>query len=142
MATVEQRVKDIQSSWERERRGEVFVEEGLFGMRDIDGTVIHRAEFAFVGKCRDNILFIRQDGTYCKKSPGCIENGYMPEELRPYVKEGKAGFKVDGKVVIAPEYEYIQSTFGDNTVFTVVKDGREYYINDKGGGGPDEGSQV
>lgn len=132
MATVEQRVKDIQSSWERERRGEVFVEEGLFGMRDIDGTVIHRAEFAFVGKCRDNILFIRQDGTYCKKSPGCIENGYMPEELRPYVKEGKAGFKVDGKVVIAPEYEYIQSTFGDNTVFTVVKDGREYYINDKG----------
>lgn len=83
MATVEQRVKDIQSSWERERRGEVFVEEGLFGMRDIDGTVIHRAEFAFVGKCRDNILFIRQDGTYCKKSPGCIENGYMPEELMP-----------------------------------------------------------
>ncbi len=132
MATVEQRVKDIQSSWERERRGEVFVEDGLFGMRDIDGTVIHRAEFAFIGKSRDNILFIRRDGTYCNKSPGCIENGYMPEELRPYVKEGKAGFKVDGKVVIAPEYEYIQSTFGDNTVFTVVKDGREYYINDKG----------
>lgn len=81
MATVEQRVKDIQSSWEQERRGEVFVEEGLFGMRDIDGTVIHRAEFAFVGKCRDNILFIRRDGTYCKKSPRCIENGYMSEEL-------------------------------------------------------------
>lgn len=46
MATVEQRVKDIQSSWERERREEVFVEGGLFGMRDIDGTVIHRSSLS------------------------------------------------------------------------------------------------
>ena len=83
MATMEQRAKDIQSSWEREREGVVFVKDGLFGMRDIDGTVIHRAEFAFIGKSRDDILFIRQDGTYCKKSPGCIENGYMSEELMP-----------------------------------------------------------
>ena len=132
MATVEQRVKDIQSSWEREWNGVVFVKDGLFGMKDTEGNIIHDAEYAFIGRCRDDILFLRPDGSFCKKSLGCIENGYMPEEQRLYVKDGKVGFKVDGKVVIAPEYDYIQSTFGDNTVFTVVKDGREFYINDKG----------
>lgn len=108
------------------------MKDGLFGMKDTEGDIIHDAEYAYIGRCRDHILFLRPDGSFRKKSPGCVENGYISENQRLYVENGKIGFKVDGKVVIAPEYDYIQSTFGDNTVFTVVKDGREFYIDDKG----------
>lgn len=69
MATVEQRVKDIQSSWKRERDGVVFVKDGLFGMKDIYGAVIHDAEYAFIGRCRDHILFLRPDGSF---RSGCV----------------------------------------------------------------------
>lgn len=69
MATVEQRVKDIQSSWEKERNGVVFVKDGFFGMKDTDGGIIHGAEYAFIGRCRDHILFLRPDGSF---RSGCV----------------------------------------------------------------------
>ena len=117
---------------EKARRGEIYEENGLYGLKDVDGTVLYPAEYSYIGRCRDHVLFLEPDGNYHKMSRGCNESGYMPEEKRPYVKNGKAGFKVGDKILIPAEYDYIESTFGDNTVFTVVKDGREYYINDKG----------
>ena len=122
---------DNASPLEKARRGEIFVENGLFGMKDIDGTVLYPPKYYYIGRCRDYVLFIKPNWEYCKMSRGCNESGYMQEEDRPYVKDGKVGFKTDGKVIIPAEYEFIESAFGDNTVFKVIKDGREYYINDK-----------
>lgn len=124
---------DNASPLEKARRGTVFEEGGLFGMKDIDDSILYPAEYTFIGKCQDHILFLKPNGDYLKLSPGCSESGYMQEEDRPYVEHGKAGFKKDGKVIVPAEYDFVEPTFYDNyTVFTVVKDGREYYINDEG----------
>lgn len=114
------------------RRGVIFFENGLFGMKDTDGSILYPATHAYIGKCKDHVLFLETNGNYCRMSPGCTESGYMQKKERPYVKNGKVGFKDGRKIIIPAEYDYIRSTFGDNTVFTVVKDGREYYIDDKG----------
>ena len=101
-------------------------------MMDIDGTELYPTKYYYIGRCRSHVLFIEPDGSYLKLSPGCTESGYMPKEKRPYVKNGKVGFKVGRKILIPAEYDYIRSAFGDNSVFLVTKDGREYYINEKG----------
>lgn len=123
---------DNASSLEKARMGTIYEENGLFGMKDIDGTELYPAKYYYIGKCRSHILFLEPNGSYIKLSPGCNESGYMPKAERPYVKNGKVGFKLGRKILIPAEYDYIRSAFGDNSVFLVTKDGREYYINDKG----------
>ena len=120
-----------ESPLEKARRGIIFEKNGLFGMMDIDGTELYPTKYYYIGRCRSHVLFIEPDGSYLKLSPGCTESGYMPKEKRPYVKNGKVGFKVGRKILIPAEYDYIRSAFGDNSVFLVTKDGREYYINEK-----------
>lgn len=117
---------------EKARRGIIFEGNGLFGMKDIDGTELYPAKYYYIGRCRSHVLFLEPNGSYQKLSPGCTESGYMPKEERPYVKNGKVGFKVGRKLLIPAEYDYIRSAFGDNSVFLVTKDGREYYINENG----------
>ncbi len=121
-----------ESPLEKARRGIIFEKNSLFGMMDIDGTELYPTKYYYIGRCRSHVLFIEPDGSYLKLSPGCTESGYMPKEKRPYVKNGKVGFKVGRKILIPAEYDYIRSAFGDNSVFLVTKDGREYYINENG----------
>lgn len=121
-----------ESPLEKARRGIIFEKNGLFGMMDIDGTELYPTKYYYIGRCRSHVLFIEPDGSYLKLSPGCTESGYMPKEKRPYVKNGKVGFKEGRKILIPAEYDYIRSAFGDNSVFLVTKDGREYYINENG----------
>lgn len=123
---------DNSSPLEKARRGTIFVENGLFGMRDTDGSLIYPPRYAYIGRCKDHVILLETDGQYTKLFPGGDESGYMQEEDRPYVLNGKVGFKEGDKVIIPPEYDYIRKTFLGNKVFTVTKDGREFYINDEG----------
>ena len=123
---------DNASPLEKARTGIIYEENGLFGMRDTDGTELYPAKYYYIGRCRHHVLFLEPDGSYLKLSPGCRESGFMQKDELSYVKDGKVGFKVDRKILIPAEYDYIRSAFGDHTVFLVTKGGREYYINDKG----------
>lgn len=122
---------DNSTPLEKARRGIIFESDGLYGIKDENGVVTFPAKYSFIGKCIDHILFLEPSGNYVKMSAGCTESGFMPEDERPFVLNGKAGIKKDGKVIIPAEYDYIRSKFGD-TVFYAVKDGREMYINDEG----------
>ena len=122
---------DNSTPLEKARRGEIFESDGLYGIKDEDGTVTYPAKYSFIGKCIDHVLFLEPSGNYVKMSAGCMESGFMPEDERPFVLNGKAGIKKDGKVIIPAEYDYIKSKFGE-TVFYAVKNGREMYINDEG----------
>lgn len=122
---------DNSTPLEKARRGEIFESDGLYGIKDEDGTVTYPAKYSFIGKCIDHVLFLEPSGNYVKMSAGCTESGFMPEDERPFVLNGKAGIKKDGKVIIPAEYDYIKSKFGE-TVFYAVKNGREMYINDEG----------
>lgn len=116
---------------EKARRGILFEKDGLYGLKDNDGVITFPAVYSFIGRCRDHVLFLKPDGEYVKISNACMESGLMPQDERPYVKNGKAGFKIGRKVIIPAEYEYIQCKFG-KTVFLAVRDGREMYLDDKG----------
>lgn len=122
---------DNSTPLEKARRGIIFESDGLYGIKDEDGVVTFPAKYCFIGKCIDHILFLEPSGNYVKMSAGCTESGFMPEDERPFVVNGKVGIKKDGRVIIPAEYDYIKSKFGD-TVFYAVKDGREMYINDEG----------
>lgn len=122
---------DNSTPLEKARRGEIFESDGLYGIKDEDGTVTYPAKYSFIGKCIDHVLFLEPSGNYVKMTEGCTESGFMAEDERPFVINGKAGIKKDGKVIIPAEYDYIRSKFGE-TVFYAVKNGREMYINDEG----------
>lgn len=118
------------SKLERAKRAKKFEVNGLWGLRDIDGTILYEPENIFIGVCRDHVLRITPNWRFIEESNGCTTSGYLQEEERPYVVNGKAGIMIDGKVIIPAEYDYIKRKFGGN-VFYAVKDGREMYIDDK-----------
>lgn len=122
---------DNSSPLEKARRGIIFLENGFFGMKDTDGFILYPAKYAYIGKCKNHVLFLEPSGNYCKMSPCCTESGYMRKEERPYVENGRVGYKADGRIIIPAEYDYISPIFSGNAVFLVVKNGREYYINDR-----------
>ena len=93
---------DNSSPLEKARRGTIFVENGLFGMRDTDGSLIYPPRYAYIGRCKDHVIFLGTDGQYTKLFPGGDESGYMQEEDRPYILNGKVGFKEGNKVIIPP----------------------------------------
>jgi hypothetical protein len=113
------------------RRGIIFEENDLYGLKDSDGTVTFPAENTFIGKCSEYVFLLKPNGEYVKISPGCTESGYLMEKDRPYIKDGKVGFKAEGVVIIPPIYDFIMKKFGD-TVFYAVKNGREMYLDDTG----------
>ncbi len=114
----------------RAKRAQKFEVNGLWGLKDLDGTILYEPENIFIGVCRDHVLRIKPDWRFIEESKGCTTSGYLPEEERPYVVNGKAGIMIDGEVIIPAEYDYIKRKFGGN-VFYAVKDGREMYIDDK-----------
>lgn len=118
------------SKLERAKRAKKCEVNGLWGLRDIDGTILYEPENIFIGVCRDHVLRITPNWRFIEESNGCTTSGYLQEEERPYFVNGKAGITVDGKVIIPAEYDYIKRKFGGN-VFYAVKDGREMYIDDK-----------
>lgn len=122
------------SAFENAQRGILFEENGLWGMKNEDGSILYPPEYLFIGKCVDNILFIKHDWHYVKLWQGCKENGFLSEEERPYIVNGKAGFMIDGKIVIPAEYDYLTISMGSENgrVFFAVKDGRSMYLDEIG----------
>lgn len=116
---------------EKVQRGYKFQENGLWGLKDIDGSVIYEANYVFIGACKDYVLAINPDWSYIKENSNCRQSGRLDEKERPYVVNGKAGIKVDGEVIIPAEYDFIERVFGD-TVFYAVKDGKDMYLNHEG----------
>lgn len=114
------------------RRGTIFEENGLYGIRDIDGSIVVWPKFIFIGRCIDEVLMLEEDGHYFSQAFHQDSRGYLRPKERPYIVNGKAGFKRRDKVIIPPEYDYLMPKFGNNEVFYAVKDGREMYLNDKG----------
>ena len=114
------------------RQGTIFEENGLYGIKDAEGRVLVLPQFLFIGRCPKHILFIDAKGKYEKLFPNGTERGFIPEEKRPFVVNGKAGMKRNGKIIIPAEYDYLSWMFNDGRVFYAVKDGREMYLNDEG----------
>ena len=115
---------------EKARRGQKFKENGLWGIKDIDGTILYEAKYAFIGVCTDCVLGITPNWDFMRVQPSCTTTGYMMKEERPYIKDGKAGIKVGRKITVPAEYDYLDHCFGN--VYLAVKDGRQMYIDDQG----------
>lgn len=122
------------SAFENAQRGILFEENGLWGLKNEDVSILYPSEYLFIGKCVDNVLLIKQDWHYVKIWKGGTENGYLSEEERPYIVNGKAGFMMDGKIVIPAEYDYLTISMGSENgrVFFAVKDGRSMYLDETG----------
>ena len=123
--------KDV-DDYTKVRRGTIFEEHGLYGIRDIDGSIVVWPKFIFIGRCIDDVWMLKSDGHYLYMAFHQDSMGYLRPKERPYIVNGKAGFKRHGKVIIPPEYDYLMPKFGKNEIFYAVKDGREMYLNDKG----------
>jgi len=128
------RTSKEKSAFENAQSGTLFEENGLWGMKNEDGSILYSPEYLFIGKCVDNILFIKHDWHYVKLWQGCKESGCLFEEERPYIVNGKAGFIMDGKIVIPAEYDYLTISMGSENgrVFFAVKDGRNMYLDETG----------
>lgn len=53
---------DNSTPLEKARRGEIFESDGLYGIKDEDGTVTYPAKYSFIGKCIDHVLFLEPSG--------------------------------------------------------------------------------
>ena len=113
-------------------RGILFQEDGLYGLKDLDGTIIYPANYVFIGKCKKYVMLIDNNDHYEKIGWYSRQSGQMDGDMRQYMENGKSGMKVKGEVVIPAEYDFIKSAFGDDTVYYAIKDGRELYLNEKG----------
>lgn len=122
---------DNSTPQEKALRGEIFESNGLYGIKDKDGTVTFPAKYCYIGKCIDQVLLLEPSGKYEEMNVGYRTSGIMTEEKRPYIVNGKVGIKKDGKVIIPAEYDYIRSQFGD-TVYYASKNGRDMYLNEEG----------
>ena len=132
--TVKQACPD-QSAFEKAQVANLFEENGLWGLKNADGTTLYPPEYLFIGKCIDNILFIKPNWHYSELWPSSsTESGYLGEDERPYIVNGKAGFKTGGKIIIPAEYDYLTVWVGseDGRVFYAVKDGRGMYLDETG----------
>ena len=132
ITTTNQRPDEL--TFEKARKGILFEENGLWGLKDEDGNVIVPPKNLFIGKCIDNVIFIKPDWHYMKLWPYGTEKSLLSEVERPYIVNGKAGFMKDGKMMIPPEYEYLSIVFGgdDGKVFLAAKEGRTFYLDESG----------
>ena len=123
------------SAYGKAQAATLFEENGLWGLRNEDGTTLYPPEYLFIGKSIDNVLFIKPDWHYMKLWQGSSSVcSYLSEDERPYIVNGKAGFKCDGKIIIPAEYDYLTVWVGDEDgrVFYAVKDGRGMYLDETG----------
>lgn len=123
------------SSFGEAQAATLFEENGLWGLKNEDGTLLYPPEYLFIGKSIDNVLFIKPDWHYMElwqcSSTVC---GYLCEDERPYISNGKAGFKHNGEITIPAEYDYLTIKFGDEDgrIFYAVKNGRGMYLDENG----------
>ena len=54
------------SAFENAQRGILFEENGLWGLKNEDVSILYPSEYLFIGKCVDNVLLIKQDWHYVK----------------------------------------------------------------------------
>lgn len=123
------------SEYEKAQAATLFEENGLWGLKNDDSTILYPPEYLFIGKCIDNVLFIKPDWHYMELWQGSSkECSYLSEDERPYIVNGKAGFKMDDKIIIPAEYDYLTIWVGDEDgrVFYAVKDGRGMYLDETG----------
>ena len=122
---------DIQESFDELKNNFIYEKNGSWGMNTPEGNEVYAARFKYIGKCSDYVLFIDNDWHYLKIARGCKTSGFMQESSRPYISEGKVGFKKDDQVIIPAIYDFITPWFGSD-VFRAVKDGREMYVDSNG----------
>ncbi len=123
---------DNVSEVEMLRKGVIFEENGLMGMKDADGNILYNPEYTLIVICLDYVYFLGINGSFRKVAEGFDISGYMDEEERPYVVGiGQVGFKVNGKVVIPPIYDYVRPAFGQET-FYAENDGKFLYLDKNG----------
>ena len=120
--------------FEKAQNGILFEENGLWGLKNEDGSILYPPQYLFIGKCIDNVLLIKPDWSYEKLWSGATEKSILDEDERPYIVNGKAGFMVDGKIVIPAEYDYLVPYFGSKggQVFLAAKGGRNMYLDEAG----------
>lgn len=114
------------------KKGVIFEENGLMGMKDAEGNVLCAPEFTLIAKCIDYVFFLTPQGSYKMVAEGCEESGYMQEENRPFVAGmGKVGFMVNGRMVIPAVYDYVRHAFGKD-IFYAEKDGKFLFLDMNG----------
>lgn len=131
-ATKTQYGLDNKGEYEQIRNGIVFEQDGLLGVKDADGTIICEPEYLQIEKCSDHVFFYLPNNTYKYMYPGGAESGYMPEEERPYIVNGKYGLKdKDGQVLLEPIYDKVIEWDNCDVIYTLQ--GKEYhYYNHQG----------
>lgn len=55
--------KDV-DDYTKVRRGTIFEEHGLYGIRDTDGSIVVWPKFIFIGRCIDDVWMLKADGHY------------------------------------------------------------------------------
>lgn len=116
------------------KNGALFEKNGLWGLKNEDGSVLRQPIFQFIGKCSDKILLIKPNWDYEEYWPGAEVEGIIEIDERPFFVNGKAGFKRNGHVVIPAIYDYLEVAFGNNQgrVFLAMKDKKTMYVDETG----------
>lgn len=68
------------------RNAVIYEENGLMGMKDIDGNVVRAPQYMLIAKCIDYVFFLDPKGFYEKIAEGCAESGYKEEDDRLWRK--------------------------------------------------------
>lgn len=120
-------------------KGILFEENGLWGLKNEDGSILRQPNFLFIGKCSDKILFIKPNWdyeVYCSESGVEGWGGTLEEYERPFFVNGKAGFKKDGHIVIPAIYDYLEVILGykdtPGRILLAVKDNKTMYFDENG----------
>ena len=123
---------DNETEYEQLQNCLLFEKDGLLGLKDENGTIICEPEYLQIEKCTGYIFFYQPNHTYKYVYPGGSESGYMPEEERPYIVNGKYGLKdKDGRIILEPIYDIVCEWGNCDVIYTLR--GEEYhYYNHQG----------
>ena len=119
---------DTDQVWKRSRESEKFMDNGLWGLRDMDGKTILQPEFDQIECCKDFVY--AHSGTKCffyfPIGKMNVEDD-NPNDLRFYA-EGKIGLKdQEGKVRFPAIYDCIKIWEGYDVVYVRNEEGFHYY---------------
>ena len=119
---------DTDQVWKRSRESEKFMDNGLWGLRDMDGKTILQPEFDQIECCKDFVY--AHSGTKCffyfPIGKMNVEDD-NPNDLRFYA-DGKIGLKdQEGKVRFPAVYDCIKVWEGYDVVYVRNEEGFHYY---------------
>lgn len=136
IATTNQQPDEL--TFEKARKGTLFEENGLWGLKNEDGSILRQPKFLFIGKCSDKIIFIEPNWyyeEYCSGSDVAC-GGTLDEYDRPFFVNGKAGFKKNGNIVVPAIYDYLEVILGykdkPGRILLAVKDNKTMYFDENG----------